>query len=73
MIGLPRGPTKYINWICQGIGIDVAKFKVDIDSAAVKNKIQSDTNDANTISINQTPTFFLMGLKLIIYQETIMI
>lgn len=41
------------------LGLDVNKFSSDIDSAAVKNKVQSDTNDGNTIGINQTPTFFL--------------
>jgi predicted DsbA family dithiol-disulfide isomerase len=44
--------------------LDVTKFTADIDSSAVKNKVQSDMNDGNTIGINETPTFFLNGSEL---------
>jgi protein-disulfide isomerase len=46
------------------LGLDVTKFTSDIDSAAVKNKVQSDLNDGLTIGINQTPTFYLNGQML---------
>ncbi|MGA2910697.1 MAG: thioredoxin domain-containing protein [Candidatus Microgenomates bacterium] len=46
------------------LGLDVTKFTADIDSSAVKNKVQSDMNDGNTIGINETPTFFLNGSEL---------
>jgi protein-disulfide isomerase len=41
------------------LSLDVNKFTSDIDSAVVKNKVQNDTNDGNTIGISQTPTFFI--------------
>jgi protein-disulfide isomerase len=46
------------------MGLDVTKFTSDIDSAAVKNKVQGDSNDGTTIGIDQTPTFFLNGQML---------
>lgn len=46
------------------LGLDVEKFKADIDSNAVKAKIQSDMNDGNLVNLNATPTFYLNGLKI---------
>ena len=46
------------------LGLDVNKFKSDISSSTVTNKIQSDTNDGNLININETPTFYLDGVKI---------
>jgi protein-disulfide isomerase len=47
----------------QDLGLDINKFKTDIDSATVKNKVQSDTNDGNTVALTETPTFYLNGVK----------
>lgn len=46
------------------LGLNVDKFKVDIDSSAVKDKVKSDTNDGNLVKINSTPTFYLDGVKI---------
>ncbi len=46
------------------LGLDIDKFKTDIDSSVVKDKVQSDTRDGNLININATPTFYLNGVKL---------
>jgi len=48
----------------QALGLDVNKFKTDIDSSAVKNKIQNDTNNGNLINLSETPTFYLNGVKI---------
>lgn len=47
----------------QELGLNVEKFKVDIDSATVKDKVQSDTNDGNLVKLNATPTFYINGVK----------
>jgi protein-disulfide isomerase len=48
----------------QNLGLNVDKFKVDIDSKAVKDRIQKDANDGNLVNLNQTPTFYLNGVKI---------
>jgi protein-disulfide isomerase len=48
----------------QALGLDVNKFKTDIDSTAVKDKIQNDVNDGNSINLSETPTFYLNGVKI---------
>jgi len=46
------------------LGLNVEKFKIDIDSKAVKDKISRDMADGNLINIDSTPTFFLNGEKI---------
>ncbi len=48
----------------QSLGLDVEKFKADIDSSVVKDKIQGNTNDGNLIKLSETPTFYLNGVKI---------
>jgi protein-disulfide isomerase len=48
----------------QGLGLNVDKFKTDIDSQAVKDKVQSDANDGNLVKLTETPTFYLDGVKI---------
>lgn len=43
------------------IGLDLIKFRIDIDSAGVKDKVLKDLNEARLIGINSTPTFFING------------
>jgi len=45
----------------QSLGLDVNKFKTDIDSSVVTSKVQEDISDGNALTINQTPTFFING------------
>ena len=47
----------------QSLGLDVNRFKADIASSTVKNKVQSDTNDGNTVALTETPTFYINGVK----------
>lgn len=45
------------------IGINVLKFKSDIDSSVVKNKVDRDQKSGITSAVDHTPTFFINGKK----------
>ncbi|MEK7637792.1 MAG: DsbA family protein [Patescibacteria group bacterium] len=44
--------------------LDVAKFTSDLDSTAVKDRVNRDVLSGNAVGISGTPTFFLNGAKL---------
>lgn len=46
------------------LGLNLDTFNKDIDSDAIKQKIERDTQDGFTLGVNSTPTFFLNGEKL---------
>lgn len=54
--------TIFISY-AQNLGLDLNKFKADIDSQTVKDKIQADYNDGNFVKLDSTPTFYLNGTK----------
>jgi len=43
------------------IGLDMTKFKADLDSSAVKESVLADLAEGEKIGIDQTPTFFVNG------------
>lgn len=43
----------------QSLGLDVTKFNADINSDAVKARVQRDIDSGNVAKIDHTPTFFL--------------
>ncbi|HTK33324.1 MAG TPA: thioredoxin domain-containing protein [Candidatus Paceibacterota bacterium] len=45
----------------QKIGLDMVKFKADLDSNAVKQSVSDDQAEGDKIGINATPTFFVNG------------
>jgi protein-disulfide isomerase len=45
----------------QTLGLNTDRFKTDMFSAAVKNKIDGDIQDGDQLAVNATPTFFLNG------------
>lgn len=49
----------------QEIGLDVDKFKADIESNKYADRISRDQTDGNTLGVNSTPTFFINGVKLV--------
>src|ERR1035437_322230 len=49
----------------QQIGLDMTKFHADVNSDVVKTKINNDIDNANSIGINSTPTFYVNGIKII--------
>lgn len=46
------------------VGLDIEKFKQDIESEEVKSQVDEDRNYATAIGINSTPTFFIDGVKI---------
>ena len=54
-------PTSVFLGYAKDLNLDLTKFTADMNSQAVKDKVQSDFNDGNTIGITQTPTFYLNG------------
>lgn len=47
----------------QKIGLDMAKFKSDVKSDAVKNKVERDLQSGIKSAVDHTPTFFINGKK----------
>lgn len=48
----------------QGFNLNVDQFTKDLASLIIKNIVQNDLNDGNTIGITETPTFYLNGQKI---------
>ena len=46
------------------LGLDTARFESDLDSDAVKNKVENDRQSGLRSKVNSTPTFFLNGQKI---------
>jgi protein-disulfide isomerase len=57
-------PTSVFVGYAKDLGLDTNQFTKDLSSSAIKNKVQNDTNDGNTIGITETPTFYLNGQKM---------
>jgi protein-disulfide isomerase len=53
-------PEKYVEY-AQQLGMDVAQFKTDVASSAVKARIDADTQEANRLGVTGTPSFFVNG------------
>jgi len=53
-------PEKYDEW-AQELGLDVAKFKKDAASAEVKKEIEADKQQAASLGVSGTPSFFVNG------------
>jgi protein-disulfide isomerase len=56
--------TKYFDVYAQQLGLDVSKFNSDVNSTAVKGKVQADTVLGNQAQIDHTPTFFVNGVQI---------
>lgn len=48
----------------QELNLDLEKFKNDLASEEIKNKIENDYNGGVKIKVNSTPSFFLNGKKI---------
>ena len=55
--------NEFINF-AKELGLDLEKFKKDIDSSEVKNKVYENLKEGEQMGISSTPTFFLNGQKL---------
>lgn len=57
-------PKKEFINMAKAVNLDIDKFKSDMDSKVVKEKVQTDLASGNSAGINSTPTFFLNGKKM---------
>ncbi|MCG3174194.1 MAG: hypothetical protein GMKNLPBB_02421 [Myxococcota bacterium] len=46
------------------LGLNVEKFKADLDSSKWKSWIEDDKKEAEALGVNSTPTFFINGVKM---------
>lgn len=60
----PAPTPEVFEGYAQQIGLDLAKFKEDVTSQSVKDRVQRDFNSGNKLGNNGTPTFFLNGKKI---------
>lgn len=56
-----KEPNKFFEDYAKRIGLDLVKFKLDMSSSTLKEKIQADVDAGLNIGINATPTFFING------------
>lgn len=57
-------PREIFSGYALRIGLNVEKFKSDMDSDIAKNIVTAQRNEAQKIGINKTPTFFLNGKEI---------
>lgn len=48
----------------QKLGLNLEQFKKDLSTDSIKQKVDRDLQDGNTVGVNATPTFFLDSEKL---------
>lgn len=53
--------------LAAGLKLDMDKFKADYQSPEVKNLVFADRAAGDKLGVNATPTFFLNGQKLVLY------
>ena len=56
-------PKDYFVNVAKSLGLDTEKLQKDTDSKAVKDKVQADLTEGETVGVNATPTFFLNGKR----------
>ncbi len=55
--------SKTLDSYAEKLGLDMAKFRADKNSDAVKAKVDQDTKSGINAGVNSTPTFFLNGVQ----------
>jgi protein-disulfide isomerase len=48
----------------QDLGLNMAKFKADLDASKYKASIESDTKEGQAVGVNGTPAVFINGRKI---------
>lgn len=59
---LSNPQEKYISY-AQELGLDTAKFSLELKDRVYKDKVQQDSNDGIKAEVNATPTFYINGVK----------
>jgi len=60
----PKLDPVTINGIATKLGLDMAKFKEDLASPKLQQKLAKDLRDAQDSGVTGTPTIFVNGIKL---------
>lgn len=59
-----NNPEEIFTGYAKTIGLDIEKFKMDMNSDEAKNAVQEDYQEGVSIGVNSTPTFFLNNKKI---------
>jgi len=59
--GESKNPMDFFLKYAKNIGLDVNKFKAEVQANKYDSKIQKDENDGNALAVQATPTFFING------------
>ena len=59
----PKLSPEDINGIATKLGLDIARFKKDMESDSIKQKLAKDLKDAQNAGVTGTPTIFVNGIK----------
>lgn len=54
----------YYDEVAKGLGVNMKRFKADVESQAVKDKVQADIAEAESFGFSGTPGFLLNGVPL---------
>ena len=60
--GLPN-PRDYFIKLASDLKLDAEKFQKDMDSTEVRDKVQADLTEGESIGVNSTPSLYLNGNK----------
>lgn len=60
----------YLLFLAVSIDLDLAQFARDSKSEDIRNKIETDFESGIRSGVNQTPSFFLNGRRILTYNET---
>jgi protein-disulfide isomerase len=52
-------PREFFNQFAKSIGLDLERFKIDMESEKVKARILADQNRAASLAVNRTPAIFI--------------
>jgi protein-disulfide isomerase len=59
-----KDPMAIFERYAKELGLDLEKFRDDIDEDSIADKVQADYSDGIKIGIDFTPTFYLDGVKI---------
>lgn len=63
--GEDKNPMQFFEKYAKNIGLDVEKFKKDVEAKKYEEFIQKEIADGNALGVSATPTFFLNNEKII--------
>ena len=61
--GENANPMPFFLKYAEKLGLDVTKFKSDVENKTFASTIQADASDGQTLGINHTPTVFINGIE----------